>query len=46
MQLTEVVQYDTSEVEFKRVNPKLEEMKSKSKHEELVKELLSKVADK
>ena len=44
MQLTEVVQYDTSEVKFKRFNPQLEEMKGKSKHEEFLKELLSKVA--
>ena len=43
MQLTEVVQYETSEVELKSINRKLEEMKSKSKHEELAKELQSKM---
>ena len=39
MQLTEIVQNDTSGVELKRVNRGLEEIKSK----ELVKELQSKV---
>ena len=33
MRLTEVVQYDTSGIELKRDNLKLEEMKSKSKDE-------------
>ena len=33
MRLTEVVQYNTSEVELKRDNRKLDEMKSKSKDE-------------
>ena len=41
MRLTEVVQYDTSGVELKRDNWKLEEMKSKDEY--LVKELQSKV---
>ena len=33
MRLTEVVQYETSGVELKRDNRKIEEMKSKSKYE-------------
>ena len=41
MQLPEVVKYETSEVELKSINRKLEKMKSK--HEELLKELQSKI---